>query len=509
MKKHFRMTAAVLSAAMMMGSMPFTAGAGSTREVYVSTVQELHDALADAQAGDEIILKEGTYQHGDWIGVWAVFYAEASGTAENPIILRSEDPEHPAVLSGMTTESKYGLRIVGSYWEIRDLVICEAAKGIFLEKSEHSIISGCEVYNIGDEAIHIIDNSSYNLVENCYIHDTGKYTPKYGEGVYIGSSYKTEGYGFDCHYNTVRGCKIGPGITADCVDIKEYTIGNVVEYCTFDGADIAGENGADSFVEIKGNDCIVRNNTGYQNNCPNMAYAFDAHQMLEGWGMNNQVYENTVYLDSEEVYIFKEWNCPSQVFRNTAIPSSAGYSTSMTQQVRNFLLDGDVTDDGRITAEDVGRLQDFVLAKEVSHISGENADLDESGTLDAFDLCILKRKMNKGDVEDSAVVSVDYVEETTAAWRISDGLGGKTVTFELTGEAGGTISTGWGYWDGTAAKWVGNSSGEQTFDENGMAFVTVEVPEGMRRVMLEVHAYSKNGTSMDKDGVELVRTLVK
>ncbi len=516
MKASGKITAALLSAAILYASMPSLTFADGTREVLVSTVEELHAALADAQAGDEIILKEGVYQHDEWIGVWAVFYAEASGTAENPIILRSEDPEHPAVLSGVTTEEKYGLRIVGSYWEIKDLVICEAAKGIFLEQSEHSIISGCEVYNIGDEAIHIIDNSSYNLVEDCYIHDTGKYTPMYGEGVYIGSSYKAEGYGFDCHYNTVRGCQIGPNVTADCVDIKEYTIGNVVEYCTFDGSGIAGENGADSFVEIKGNNCVIRNNVGYQNGCENMLYAFDAHQMLEGWEQNNKVYENTVYFDSEDLYMFKEWNCASQVFRNTAIPSCAGYSTSMTMQVLGFSLDEDTTEDGEVNTEDVKRLQDYLLNKEITHISADNADMHADAALNAFDLCRLKKQLQSGEAAQSPVIYVDYTEESTAAWRISDGLGGKTVTFLLTGAAGNTVNTGWGYWDsnyanddGSTGKWIQNAGGKHTFDENGIASITVEVPEGMRRVMLEVNDYSDGSSSLDKDGVELAKVEVR
>ena len=151
----------MLSAALIVGSVSLITNADGTREVLVTNTEELHAALADAQAGDEIILKEGVYTHSDWIGVWAFFYAEASGTAEKPIILRSEDPEKPATISGNTYETKTALRIIGSYWKIRDLNICNAAKGIFLEQSEHTVISNCEVYDIGDEAIHIIDNSSY------------------------------------------------------------------------------------------------------------------------------------------------------------------------------------------------------------------------------------------------------------------------------------------------------------------------------------------------------------
>ena len=192
MKHRKRLITAVLTAAMIGVMMQSAAFADNSREVLVTTSDELLAALADARAGDEIILREGIYQNDVFLGdgIWSAFYAKADGTAEQPIILRSEDPKHPATISGVTQENKVALKIVGSYWEIRDLKVCEAQKGIFLQQSEHSIISGCEVYNVGAEAIHIIDNSSYNLVEDCYVHDAGTHTPQYGEGVYIGSSKK-------------------------------------------------------------------------------------------------------------------------------------------------------------------------------------------------------------------------------------------------------------------------------------------------------------------------------
>ena len=324
MKSYVKLTAAAAAAVLTFAAVPSGTQAVITREVLVTNTEELIAALADAQAGDEIILREGIYQNDEWLGEWAAFYAIASGTPEAPIIIRSEDPEKPATISGVTQENKVALKIIGSCWEIRDLKVCEAAKGIFLQQSENSVISGCEVYNIGQEAIHIIDNSSYNLVENCYVHDAGTTTPKYGEGVYIGSAKNATDYGFECHYNTVRGCTFGPNIAADHVDIKEYTIGNVVEECTFDGTGMKGENGGNSFVEVKGNNCIIRNNTGYRNGCEEVLYAFDANVQLEGWGQNNKIYDNTLYMDTTDCYIFKEWNCAAEVFRNTAEPEG-GY----------------------------------------------------------------------------------------------------------------------------------------------------------------------------------------
>ncbi len=517
MKRTKKYIAAILSAAMTIAFFPQTARADGTRTVLVSNTEELLVALDDAKSGDEIILKEGLYKQEEWVGVWAVFYAEANGTAEKPIIIRSEDPEHPAVLSGKSVTDKVGLRIKGSYWEIRDLEIHTAAKGIFLEQSEHSIISGCEVYDIGGEAIHIIDDSSYNLVENCYVHDTGKDTPQYGEGVYIGSSHKATEYGFDCHYNTVRGCKFGPNITADHVDIKEYTVGNLVEYCTFDGTGIMGQNGGDSFVEVKGNECIVRYNTGYRNGCEKMVYAFDMNVQLDGWGQNNKVYDNTVYLGSADIPIVKEWNCATQVFRNTADPAECTYTSSKTLHVLEFDLKGDSTEDGCVNAEDVQRLQDYLLNREIPHISGNNADLSEDTNLSAFDLCILKRKIQEGKTDEKAIMSVGFVKEKAGAWRMTDGLSERTVTFNVHAQAGHTINTAWGYYDGyyvdpdtgKQGKWFQISTGKFDLDENGNAEITVEVPPEVRRVAFEIYDYMDGSTKLDKDEVELVKVVTQ
>jgi len=510
MNKLKKLLSAITSASIVFSMSAFSTQAESTNKILVSNAQELHSALSNAKAGDEIILKEGVYSQEEWIGVWAVFYSEASGTAENPIILRSENPEKPATICGVSQENKVALRIKGSYWNISDLKVCEASKGIFLEQSEHSVISGCEVYNTGTEAIHIIDNSSYNLVENCFVHDAGTVTPQYGEGVYIGSSHKTEGYGFDCHYNTVRGCQFGPNIAADHVDIKEFTIGNVVENCTFDGTGIKGENGGNSFVEIKGNNCTVRNNTCYRNENEIIPYAFDSNVQLEGWGQNNKIYDNTLYMDTEECTIFKEWDCHSMVFRNKTYPENLGYSCSQTLQVLEFRLKGDSTEDGEINTEDITRLSNHLLNKNSYHISSDNSNLNSDNKLNVFDLCILKRKLMNGQTTEKPVISVDYVKEDAGKWRIYDGLGGRQVSFNLKAQPDSILNMGWGYWDayyanddGSTGKWISIALGNNTVDSNGNLTLTVDVPAEVRRVALEVWDYSYNNEELDADNVKL------
>lgn len=484
-----------------------------TRIVRVSSASELNDALSSARAGDEIILSPGTYSNDKWMGKWAVFWAEADGTPDKPIVLRSEDPDDKAVLCGVTQEEKVVLDITGSYWEIRDLVICEGSKGIFLNKSEHSVISDCEVYNTGSEAVHIIDNSSYNLIENCFIHHAGTVSPQYGEGVYIGSSKNTDKYGHECHYNAVRGCTFGPEIAADHVDIKEYTLGNIVEYCTFDGTGIKGENGGDSFVEVKGNDCIVRYNTGRRNGCEKQLYAFDTAVLVDGWGQHNKFYDNTVYLDSEDIYVVKGWNCAAESCRNKVFPEGVKCYGNKVLDVLEYRLRGDVNGDGTVGRDDLEVLSRFLLGGDVPFISFENADICSDGSIDSFDLVGLRKMM--GTEIPAAVMSVGFTQEDTGKWRMTDGLGGRTVTFRLKAESGNKANMGWGYWDpsaensdtGKQGKWMQFSLGTIEFDETGCIEITKELPDNVTRADIEVYDYIGNSGKLDKNDVRLTEVL--
>ncbi len=517
MKAFAKLTASALAAVLMCGAMPALTYADSTREVLVTTTEELIAALNDAQAGDEIILQQGVYQNDTWTGEWAAFYSGAEGTAEMPITIRSQDPENPATICGVNEENKMALYITGDYWIIQDLKISTASKGIMLDNSNYSIISNCEVFNIGTEAIHLRDNSSYCVVEECYVHDTGTVTAGYGEAVYIGSAYSTTGYGYECHYNTVKNCRFGPNVAAEHVDIKEYTIGNVVEGCTFDGTGITGENYANSFVAIKGNNTIIRNNTGYRNGCENVLYAFTLSVLVEGWGQNNKIYDNTVYLDTTDCYLVKEWNCATQVFRNTAEPAGVTYTGNKTIQVLGFEMNGDSNEDGLFDTTDIKNLQSHLLGNKVTHISGENSDLYADVQLDAVDLCLLKRQLMQGSEIDTPIISFGFTEEAAGKWRMCNGLGNRTVTYHLSASPNGNLNMGGGYWDpnyenddGTKGKWIQLSLGSFTPDESGNVTISLDLPEAVTNVALQVYTVKdSSGNALEKDSVELIKATTK
>lgn len=294
----------------------------SSNIIRVTNTEELKSALAAAKAGDEIVLAEGEYVYSGTTMKGHMFTGEADGIETAPIVLRSENSQSPSVISGINIEGNYALTITGDWWEIRDLKITNASKGIILDNSNHTKIINCEVYKTGTEAIHIRDNSSYCLVEKCRIHDTGLIVPGYGEGIYVGSSKKSSEYGYKCDYNTIRYCEFGPNVAAEHIDVKEYTTGTIIEYCTFNGKGMSGENYADSFVDLKGNDCILRHCTAYRNGEEKINRAFEMNKMDEGWGRNAYIYGNKAYMDAavnslgKKMVFLNSWNCTETVWDN-------------------------------------------------------------------------------------------------------------------------------------------------------------------------------------------------
>ena len=114
-------------------------------------------------------------------------------------------------------------------------------------------------------------------------------------------------------------------------------------------------------------------------------------------------------------------------------------------------------------------------------------------------------------------MSVGFVKEKAGAWRMTDGLSERTVTFNVHAQAGHTINTAWGYYDGyyvdpdtgKQGKWFQISTGKFDLDENGNAEITVEVPPEVRRVAFEIYDYMDGSTKLDKDEVELVKVVTQ
>jgi len=222
----------------------------------VSTAADLIAALASATVGTTILLADGIYA--------GTFTTGAnSGTAQNPIAICGS---RSATLDGGSTASGTVLHITQSYWVVAGITVRNGQKGVVLDNAAHSLLTGILVTEIGDEGVHFRSNSSDNRLTQSEIRGTGKYSPGFGEGVYIGSAVsnwaKITGGTPDQSDRNIVDNNIIADTTAECVDIKEGSSFGVIASNRFDGGSLSGQNYADSWIDVKGHGYTITGNTG-------------------------------------------------------------------------------------------------------------------------------------------------------------------------------------------------------------------------------------------------------
>ncbi|MGC0376106.1 right-handed parallel beta-helix repeat-containing protein [Streptomyces sp. SAI-229] len=254
--------------------------------VEVTDAASLEDALDEAAPGDVIHLADGSYEDR--------FTAKTAGTADRPIWVCGGPG---AVIDAGDIKGGYAFHLDGAdHWRLVGFTVRNGQKGVMADQVEHAVIQGLTVERIGDEAIHLRDFSSDNVVRDNTIRDTGLRKPKFGEGVYIGTAESnwctvTRCKPDNSDRNVVSGNHIS-AVTAEAVDIKEGTTGGVLTRNTFDGSALSGSHN-DSWVDVKGNGWTVSFNTGRHST----EDGFQTHEILDGWGKDNTFRGNTAHVD--------------------------------------------------------------------------------------------------------------------------------------------------------------------------------------------------------------------
>jgi hypothetical protein len=265
-----------------------------TREVKVKTAEQLTAALADAKPGDTITLAPGTYAGN--------FEAGAKGTADRRI--RLVGPKE-AVLDGGDPgfDTTYTFHLTGRFWTLEGFTLLGADKGLMLDGANDNVIDHVTVHGTGTEGVHFRAFSSRNVLKNSTVYDTGKRTPGFGEGVYIGSASAANwakhsgGEPDRCDENQVLDNHIGPDVRAEGLDVKEGTSGGIVRGNTFDATGIRGEHFADSFIDLKGNNYTIEGNAGVNPKGPGaLKSGIEITHVLDGWSTGNRLQRNTLDL---------------------------------------------------------------------------------------------------------------------------------------------------------------------------------------------------------------------
>ncbi|XP_021949952.1 uncharacterized protein LOC110847331 [Folsomia candida] len=216
----------------------------------VATTSQFQAALRAVLPGDVIILQDNTEFNG-------FFRAEVSGTAQDRIVIQGTST---SVLTGWSS----AFNLEASYYTLRGFTIANAKKGILIDGGNFNVLEDLTIHTIDEEGVHFRFFSSDNIVQNCEIYDTGITRPGYGEGVYIGQDYSkwaSPNEPDKCDRNIVRNNRIGP-CGGENIDIKEGSCCGLIEGNTFDGRGMSFVNSDDSWIDVKGSDYLIQNNTG-------------------------------------------------------------------------------------------------------------------------------------------------------------------------------------------------------------------------------------------------------
>lgn len=316
----------LIALAIIPNSQPIKA---ATRTITCSTADQIHTAFKNAQPGDTINIKAGTY-----VGSTsssgnsnAYFYMNKSGTADNPIIIQAESSSNKPILKGSSTGSGYAFYLVASNVKVKNIKIQNAQKGLMIDKSSKNTIYGCEISNIGHEGIHLRDGSKQVVIDSCKVQNVGQTNAGYGEGIYVGSDKgKWTTYDMACDSNKIKRSTIGPGVTAEHIDVKEGTTGTIIEDNIFNGSGISGANYADSFIDVKGNSVTITGNTFNRQSNSIIVDGIQTHEQVSGWGVGTVISSNTFNLDTATAaYCVNSVKVSATVSNNTRVPSGNMY----------------------------------------------------------------------------------------------------------------------------------------------------------------------------------------
>jgi len=268
----------------------------------VTNGDQLQTAINAAKPGDTIKLAPGTYRGKvRAAGLYTGFtFSGIHGTQSAPIsICGASDAKIDLGDSGADYASlNSGFLLRDSSWiRLERLNIEQVHAGVEMLGSTRVVMDYLKVSDTAQAGIYLSKNSSDNVIAHTTITATGKKDPRFGEGIYIGSSLGNDTCEPACAadrsdrnviaYNTIS------GTTGEAIEAKEQTVDGTI-YKNTVGATQGTNDITGSSLQIKGSRYVL-----YQNSIASsleQGVRVLAGKYSDGatWGENNIVTRNSI-----------------------------------------------------------------------------------------------------------------------------------------------------------------------------------------------------------------------
>ena len=285
----------------------------------VSSADQLTQALGSAKPGTVIVMAAGTYA--------GKFVAKVSGTEQAPITLCGP---RAAVIDGGDVKMGYTFYLNAvDWWRVQGFSIQGGQKGVVTDHAHHVLIQGLFVHDIGDEAIHLREFSTDNVVDGNVVRNTGLNNKKFGEGLYVGTANSNW-----CKYTSCKPDNSDRNVlhnndiantTAENIDIKEGTTAGVI-----DGNHLSGDgmvaSAATAWINVKGNAWTIVGNVGRHS----IKDGFQVHRVYKGWGERNIFRGNRAEVDGPGYGYYVQSSSLATIITcdNTAVAAGRGFSNA-------------------------------------------------------------------------------------------------------------------------------------------------------------------------------------
>ncbi|WP_096086326.1 cadherin-like beta sandwich domain-containing protein [Agaribacterium haliotis] len=272
--------------------------------VYAESAAELNNALENAMPNQEIIAIGAISGEGiETDGNKTVFSSAASGTEEQPIVLRGV----AATLSQANGSDATVLKLSGDHWAVSGLRLTGGGVGLVADGLNNSQLSNLTIDTMATRGMVFQNGSSNNSINRINLSNIGLDAiagQDQGEAIVVGSNPDTWGELNASNDNNFFGeIIINPPVYGELIDIKEGVSGNRLINLVADASADAQAAEQAGIVLIKGNDNSLHNSAVFSSDTNELTAAVIVDSADPAWGKGNSIFSSYFNLSGAETDI--------------------------------------------------------------------------------------------------------------------------------------------------------------------------------------------------------------